>query len=164
MDVHAVLVGSGSRRSRYREEKAAAQAAYELDLARQVHAQNEKLNRLNRERGQPGRWTCTPKCPVCFPPSLADDPGAGLSVLDLRGKAAPRPKLTGRRGKCRRCGQRCPKRLWYCSDACRLHKTPPAPPRRCAFCQAALPEGATVRRRFCDDRCRDRARRERRHR
>jgi hypothetical protein len=146
MDVKVVRVGWSDPR---RIVRAAREAEAERELARQEHARLAKLNRRLKETGTPGQWTCPPACPTCHP-TVADDASAGLNVMDLRGAGTrPRLVLSGKRGRCRRCGQRCPKACWYCSDACRYDLARKPPPRFCACgCGQPLPDGASDAKRY----------------
>jgi len=145
--------------------RAAANAEAERELARQTHEQNAKLNRLLRERGQGGQWTCPPACDLCHPLPVAQDvTHKGLSTVDLRAAGTgPKVVLRGKRGKCRGCGAKIRRTRWYCDD-CKLHPgraklTPP--PRRCGFCATPLPETAPATRKWCGDSCKNRAHRAR---
>jgi hypothetical protein len=150
MDVKVIRVGFSDGR---RERREAHRARLEREAADATHAQNLKLNAALKRSGAPGRWECGPKCPVCHPIIPTQDANSGLSTLDLRGGAAGRPKvvLSGKRGKCRRCGQRCPKACWYCSDACRYDLAKRPPPRYCQCgCRQPLPDGAPDAKRYLD--------------
>jgi len=138
---------------RVRQEEKERQAAdAERELLQATHAQNEKLNRLNKERGQGGRFECPPACHLCYPPDAAQEGGARLGVRDLRGAGRVAPTvLRGKKGKCRACGVKIPRARWYC-DPCKLHPhrvklTPP--PRFCACgCRERLPEACPTTKRY----------------
>ena len=146
-----ILVGGGGRRSSARAERAAFEAARDRELALATHAQNLKLNAALKRDGAAGRFVCGPRCEICFPPAVLAGADVGLDVLDLRGGAAGRPKvvLSGKRGRCRRCNERCPRACWYCSDACRFDLARKPPPRYCQCgCRETLPEASPATKRY----------------
>ena len=153
MEVTAILVGGGGRKSARRHERAVWEAERDREIALATHAQNLKLNAALKRDGAAGRFVCGPKCEICFPPAVLARADVGLDVLDLRGGAgkAPRIVLSGKRGRCRRCNERCPRACWYCSDACRFDLVRKPPPRLCACgCREPLPDGAPDAKRYLD--------------
>lgn len=146
----------GTGRVEHLRERQAAQVEAERALLRATHDRNQKLNRINRERGQGGKFTCPPQCETCYPVTAAQDDHVHLAVRDLRaGKAAPK-RPTGRKGRCRICGQPCPKRCYY-HRRCRLEPPAQALPRTCRWCGRSLPEEANLQRNWCDRACESKA-------
>jgi hypothetical protein len=152
----------GTGRVEHLRERQAAQVEAERALLRATHDRNVKLNALNKERGQGGKFCCPPSCPTCYPPDDAQGSSVGLGKIDLRdlraGKATPK-RPTGRKGRCRICGQPCPKRCYY-HRRCRLEpQVAQAPPRTCRWCGRSLPENCNPQRKWCDRACESKAHR-----
>lgn len=148
----------GQGRQEFLRAKSEAQQAAEKALLRATHDRNQKLNRINRERGQGGKFTCPPQCETCYPVTAGQADHVHLAVRDLRaGKAAPK-RPTGKKGRCRICGEPCPRSCYY-HRRCRLEPPPQALPRTCRWCGRSLPEGTSPKRKWCGGSCRGKAQR-----
>jgi len=145
-------------------ERPALERASRIEFCTNDHPRREKLRAAYvRDFGERApAYPCEEWCSICHPGVLLapveEQSELIVNVHDLRktvdGFAIP-SRPTGKKGVCRICKQRCPKRFYY-HQACRLDPTSAVNmPHvlKCGWCQKPLAEGKL---RWCNESCRGR--------